>query len=137
MNISELSPSRKPWLMIDKIMELTQTTIVTKKNITNSDYFLEGHFPNYSIFPGMLLLEGVIQSINVFFTIGNIRVKGQAQSVKSRFLKPVIPGDTVIYDVQMLEESNEEEFYFYAIGRVLGSAVFTTKLKFLMEDNQG
>ncbi|PEM43189.1 3-hydroxyacyl-ACP dehydratase FabZ family protein [Bacillus toyonensis] len=137
MNISKLSPSRKPWLMIDKVMELTPTQIVTKKNITNSDYFLEGHFPNYSVFPGMLLLEGVIQSINVFFTTGNIRVKGQAKSVKSRFLKPVTPGDTIIYDVQMLEENDEEYFYFYAIGRVLDSAVFTTKLKFLMEDNQG
>ncbi|WP_127531410.1 hotdog family protein [Paenibacillus kobensis] len=91
----------KPWVLIDKVLSYTDNEIYTQKLITFSDFFLIGHFPTSSIYPGVLLAEGVIQSSQIF-----MRIRGQNQVVRptkmsSKFLQTVVPGDIITYHLQI------------------------------------
>lgn len=107
VQIMEILPHRQPFLMIDKILELTKTHVVGLKNVTiNEDLFM-GHFPGQPIFPGVLSIEGMAQTggilvlntvpdpenyITLFLKIDNARFRAQ-----------VNPGDTIIYQCHLTE----------------------------------
>lgn len=107
VQIMELLPHRQPFLLIDKILELTETHVVGLKNVTiNEDLFM-GHFPGQPIFPGVLSIEGMAQTggilvlntvpdpenyITLFLKIDNARFRAQ-----------VNPGDTIIYQCHLME----------------------------------
>lgn len=107
IQIMEILPHRQPFLLIDKILELSKTHVVGLKNITiNEDLFM-GHFPGQPIFPGVLSIEGMAQTggilvlntvpdpenyITLFLKIDNARFRAQ-----------VVPGDTIIYQCHLME----------------------------------
>jgi 3-hydroxyacyl-[acyl-carrier-protein] dehydratase len=104
LRIEEISAHRKPWILIDKIHEIVPYQhIKTSKYISYSDVYLQGHFPMYSIYPGILLLEGIKQSLEML-----IRTSGEkAVSLDNtcewivRFIKLVVPGDEVVYRITL------------------------------------
>lgn len=107
VQIMEILPHRQPFLLVDKILELSKTHVVGLKNVTiNEDMFM-GHFPGQPIFPGVLSIEGMAQTggilvlntvsdpenyITLFLKIDNARFRAQ-----------VVPGDTVIYQCHLTE----------------------------------
>ena len=61
MNIQNYLPHRYPFLLIDKIIDIKKgETITAQKNVSNNEPFFQGHFPEYPVFPGVLLLEARI-----------------------------------------------------------------------------
>ncbi len=105
--IMKILPHREPFLLIDKILELSPTHIVGLKNVSmNEDYF-RGHFPGNPIMPGVLLVEAMAQTggVLVLKTVPDpenyltyfLRID------KARFKNKVLPGDTVIFVLHLLE----------------------------------
>jgi len=106
MDIHKLLPHRQPFLLIDKIMELTSESVVGVKNVTMNEEFFRGHFPDNPIMPGVLLVEAMAQTggILVLKTVPDpenyLTYFMKLDGVK--FKQKVIPGDTVIFDLKLL-----------------------------------
>lgn len=120
MKLEDLLSDHKPWILVDKVIEYERKKrIVTMKHISASDYFLIGHFPSYSIYPGILLLQGLKQSGEILIYKSNLpRLSKEdinAQKIKTceaRFLLPLQPGDTIEYRVELLKSSGKDlEFH--------------------------
>lgn len=102
--IVKILPHRYPFLLVDKIIELNleESRIVGIKNVTMNEQFFQGHFPGVPIMPGVLILEALAQT-------GGILVEQKSKTDKialllnvnnAKFRKPVVPGDTIILQVE-------------------------------------
>ena len=105
-DIERLLPHRYPFLLIDKIMELSESHIVGVKNITLNEPQFTGHFPSNPVMPGVLQVEAMAQA-------GGILVLSQVPDPENystyfmkidnvKFKRKVIPGDTIIFDLHLL-----------------------------------
>ena len=105
-DIQKLLPHRQPFLLIDKIMELTKESVVGVKNVTMNEEFFKGHFPENPVMPGVLLIEAMAQTggILVLKTVPDpenyLTFFMKIDGVK--FRQQVIPGDTVVFDLQLV-----------------------------------
>ncbi|GAB4188659.1 MAG: bifunctional UDP-3-O-[3-hydroxymyristoyl] N-acetylglucosamine deacetylase/3-hydroxyacyl-ACP dehydratase [Thermoflexibacter sp.] len=105
--IAELLPHRYPFLMIDKIIQLDETTVTAVKNITVNEPYFMGHFPNNPVFPGVLQIEAMAQTGGIL-AINNMGINEQWWTYflsvdQCRFRKMVIPGDTLIFRCELVE----------------------------------
>lgn len=76
--------------------------VITMKLISHSDYFLIGHFPSYSVYPGVLLLEGIKQSSLELDCIRGLN----PYKIQARFLNPVLPGMIVTYKINVKQSED-------------------------------
>lgn len=106
--IKHYLPHRYPFLLVDKIIELSETHIVGIKNITyNEEYFL-GHFPDNPIFPGVLQMEALAQTggIMALKIMAKEGEKWDTYFLKMdnvKFKAKVVPGDTIILKMELME----------------------------------
>ncbi|MBI4690989.1 MAG: 3-hydroxyacyl-ACP dehydratase FabZ [Nitrospirae bacterium] len=118
--IQNLIPHRYPFLMVDRIIKLEPNIeAVGIKNVTINEPFFQGHFPGNPIMPGVLVVEALAQVAGVLaFGSG---VKGSAvyfMSIeKSKFRKPVVPGDQLRLEVKVLQQRGNV-WRFSGIGTV-------------------
>ena len=96
--IKTLLPHRYPFLLVDRVEELEEHKYIKAyKNITNSEPYFQGHFPNQPVMPGVLVLEAMCQAgcFLVLSSIDNPMEKNMFFSSlsDSRFRLPIIPGD--------------------------------------------
>ncbi|MEM6265397.1 MAG: bifunctional UDP-3-O-[3-hydroxymyristoyl] N-acetylglucosamine deacetylase/3-hydroxyacyl-ACP dehydratase [Bacteroidota bacterium] len=103
--IQQILPHRYPFLLVDKIVEFTESSITGIKNVTINEPFFQGHFPGNPIMPGVLQLEAMAQVGGILLL--NTVEDPQAVWVyflaidNARFKKPVIPGDTISFQLEM------------------------------------
>ncbi len=105
--IMRIIPHRYPFLLVDKIIEFEPGSSITGiKNVTINEPFFQGHFPGHPIMPGVLILEGMAQA-------GGIMLLNQLDNPQDyvayfasidnvKFRKPVLPGDTLRYEMKVL-----------------------------------
>ncbi|MBT0585004.1 3-hydroxyacyl-ACP dehydratase FabZ [Alteromonas oceanisediminis] len=121
--ILDLLPHRYPFLLIDRVTDITLgQSIKAYKNITFNEPCFTGHFPGRPIFPGVLILEAMAQAAGVlgFKTKGNTdQLYLYAGIDKARFKRPVIPGDRLDFDVQLVKE-RRGIWKFSGVGSVDG-----------------
>lgn len=101
--IKDLLPHRFPFLMVDKIIDVTDEYIVGVKNVTANEPFFQGHFPNEPVMPGVLLVEGMAQAGGLF-VLRSLEGRYSTYFIKIdnvKFRKKVVPGDTVIFKVAL------------------------------------
>lgn len=93
-DIKKIIPQRFPFLMIDRVIEASEKKVVAIKNVTVSEQFFKGHFPDEQVMPGVLLIEAMAQTGIVLYKqkFNNDKVL-YLVSVKARFFEPVLPGD--------------------------------------------
>jgi len=106
--IMEMLPHRPPFLLVDKVLELTKTHVIGLKNVTMNEPFFEGHFPGAPVMPGVLQIEAMAQAggvlvlstvpdpenyLTFFMKIDNFKFK-----------RPVFPGDTLVFKLELLTE---------------------------------
>lgn len=107
IQIMEILPHRPPFLLIDKVIERTDVSCVGVKNVTMNEPFFVGHFPNEPVMPGVLQIEAMAQ-------LGGIMVLGEIEDRKDystyfikiegiKFKRKVVPGDTLILKVDLLQ----------------------------------
>lgn len=129
MRAEDVLPYRKPWVLIDTIVKCSEADgVVACKHVSSSDFYVLGHFPGYSIYPGMLLLEGIVQAAGLLMERGIIEGGGR-RDMKVRFLQPVRPGDTVTYAVKRIRE-DRRSVVFAAEGMVDGRKVVRAFVEF-------
>ncbi|MDX2120637.1 MAG: 3-hydroxyacyl-ACP dehydratase FabZ [Gemmatimonadota bacterium] len=106
--IQELLPHRYPFLLVDRILEVQGTQkIVGLKNVTVNEPFFQGHFPGHPIMPGVLIVEAMAQTGGLLLME---RVTERENKVvyfmaldAVKFRKPVVPGDQLRMEVEMLQ----------------------------------
>ena len=99
--IRELLPHRYPMLMIDRVLDYSDDRLVAIKAVTSNEPVFQGHFPHWPIFPGVLILEAMVQASAVMASLAlgakadDNRVYLFAGIDKARFKQPVVPGDCI------------------------------------------
>ncbi|MCF8293085.1 MAG: bifunctional UDP-3-O-[3-hydroxymyristoyl] N-acetylglucosamine deacetylase/3-hydroxyacyl-ACP dehydratase [Chitinophagaceae bacterium] len=104
--ISKLLPHRYPFLLVDKIIDLSDRHVVGVKNITFNEPCFTGHFPDNPIFPGVLQLEALAQTggVLVLNNQGGPEKKFDTYFLKidnARFKQKVMPGDTMVMKMEL------------------------------------
>lgn len=109
--IREYLPHRYPFLLVDRVLELTEgESIVAIKNVTVNEPFFNGHFPDHPVMPGVLIVEAMAQAAGIlgFKTMNKKPQDGSIYyfvgSDKLRFKRPVVPGDQLQLEAQILSE---------------------------------
>ncbi len=101
-DILELLPHRYPFLLIDRIIEADAESFKVLKNVTFNEPFFGGHFPGHPVMPGVLIVEAMAQAsvaslaTRPDFDPGSLAYLAGVDD--ARFLKPVVPGDTLIIE---------------------------------------
>ena len=106
--IKELLPHRYPMLMIDKIIEIGTSHIVGIKNITANEPFFMGHFPDEPVMPGVLQIEAMAQTGGLL-VLNSVEEPNRYSTYflkidNVKFRQKVVPGDTVIFRLDMIGE---------------------------------
>jgi UDP-3-O-[3-hydroxymyristoyl] N-acetylglucosamine deacetylase/3-hydroxyacyl-[acyl-carrier-protein] dehydratase len=104
--IAQLLPHRYPFLLVDKVIELSDDHIVGIKNVTFNEPMFTGHFPDNPVFPGVLQLEALAQTggVMVLTNQGGPEKKCDTYFLKidnARFKQKVVPGDTLIMKMEL------------------------------------
>jgi 3-hydroxyacyl-[acyl-carrier-protein] dehydratase len=107
--IQEYLPHRHPFLLLDRIVEWEKDKrLVALKNVTMNEPFFPGHFPNYAVMPGVLIVEAMAQGCAMLGML-SMGQKNDGRSVylfagidEARFKRPVRPGDQLRIEVEQL-----------------------------------
>ncbi len=105
-DIEKMLPHRYPFLMVDKIMEIHEESIIGVKNITMNEPIFTGHFPGNPVFPGVLQIEAMAQ-VGGIFALSKVENPHLYSTYfmkidKVKFKQKVIPGDTVVFELKLL-----------------------------------
>ena len=108
VEIMKILPHRYPFLLVDKVLEVEQgKRIVAIKNVTMNEPFFQGHFPDFPVMPGVLIIEAMAQvaAIMAYLASGNDsneKVSYFMAIDNARFRKPVKPGDTLRIEIETI-----------------------------------
>jgi UDP-3-O-[3-hydroxymyristoyl] N-acetylglucosamine deacetylase/3-hydroxyacyl-[acyl-carrier-protein] dehydratase len=105
MDIARYLPHRYPFLLVDKIIEMSDTHVVGVKNITFNEGFFQGHFPNNPVFPGVLQIEALAQAGGIL-ALSKMGDPGNWDTYfvkidNVKFKHKVVPGDTLILKLEL------------------------------------
>jgi UDP-3-O-[3-hydroxymyristoyl] N-acetylglucosamine deacetylase/3-hydroxyacyl-[acyl-carrier-protein] dehydratase len=106
VQIMNILPHRPPFLLVDKILELTKNHVVGVKNVSMGEPFFEGHFPGSPVMPGVLQIEAMAQTggILVLHTVPDPEnyLTYFLKIENARFKEKVLPGDTLVFRCDLI-----------------------------------
>jgi beta-hydroxyacyl-ACP dehydratase FabZ len=105
-DILAVMPHRYPFLLIDRVLEMEECSLRAMKNVTMNEPFFQGHFPGTPVMPGVLVVEAMAQAAG-FLLLCNVEDRDDKLIYftgidKCRFRKPVVPGDQLIFEVELV-----------------------------------
>ncbi len=104
--IQDILPHRYPFLLVDRILELEETRIVGLKNVTATEPHFQGHFPDFPVMPGVLIVECMAQTAGVLVLSQIPDRKNKVVLLTTieaaKFRKPVIPGDQLRVEMTVI-----------------------------------
>ena len=106
-DIREILPHRYPFLLVDRIVEIDAERIVGIKNVTHNEPFFTGHFPDFPVMPGVLIVEAMAQTAGVL-VLKTVPDRDRKLVLlvaieNARFRRPVVPGDTLRMEMKVLK----------------------------------
>lgn len=130
--IKQFLPHRYPFLLVDKIIEVGEGYVIGVKNVTVNEPFFTGHFPSEPVMPGVLLVESMGQ-------VGGILVLKDIEDPENystyfvkfdgvRFRNKVVPGDTVIFKLELTAPIKRGMVQMKGVGYVGGKVVIEANL---------
>lgn len=133
--IRDILPHRYPMLLVDRIEELEPDRIVGIKNVTVNEPFFVGHFPDFPVMPGVMIIESMAQvaGVLVLSTIPDRHTKLVllASVDEAKFRKPVRPGDQLIIEMKLSKRKATIAKMFGTAkvnGEIVAEAVMLCKL---------
>jgi beta-hydroxyacyl-ACP dehydratase FabZ len=134
--IMKVLPHRYPMLLVDRILEIEEgKRIVGLKNVTANEQFFQGHFPGAPVMPGVLIVEAMAQCGAVLF-LRDIEDRDKKLFLfggidKARFRKPVLPGDQLILELDLLQR-RASTVKLRGVAKVDGAVVAEAELLSVM-----
>ncbi len=135
--IQTLIPHRYPMLLVDKVVDLEPgKSIHAIKNVTINEPVFTGHFPDYAIFPGVMILEAMAQASGVLgFKTSELEGNPKSESEmflfasidNAKFKRPVFPGDTIHLHIEFVKE-RRNMWKYYGEAKVDGKVVCSADL---------
>lgn len=106
VDIERMLPHRYPFLMVDKIMEIKEESIIGVKNITMNEPIFTGHFPGNPVFPGVLQIEAMAQ-VGGIFALSKVEEPHLYSTYfmkinNVKFKQKVVPGDTIVFELNLI-----------------------------------
>jgi len=137
--IREILPHRYPFLLVDRIEELEAERVVGIKNVTVNEPFFAGHFPDYPVMPGVLIIEAMAQVAGVLVLSGIPDRKNKLVLLAgvdgAKFRKPVRPGDQLRMEMKILR-SRASMAKVSGIATVDGTVVAEAEMLCVLADRQ-
>ena len=131
-DIERMLPHRFPFLMVDKIMEIGEESIVGVKNITMNEPIFTGHFPGNPVFPGVLQIEAMAQ-VGGIFALSKVEDPHLYSTYfmkidNVKFKQKVIPGDTIVFELKLISPMRRGLVNMGGIGYVNGKPVVEAEM---------
>lgn len=134
--IMKILPHRPPFLLVDKILEISDKHIIGLKNVTMNEEFFNGHFPEKPIMPGVLQIEAMAQAGGVLIlnTVSDPEnyLTFFAKIENAKFKYPVVPGDTLIFKCELLSPLRRGIVHMkaraFVEGKLTSEAELTAKI---------
>lgn len=107
--IRQALPHRYPFLLVDKVIELSKESITSIKNVSANEPFFTGHFPNQAVMPGVLQVEAMAQTAGLLLALGgdfdvHKQIAFLAAVDEAKFKKLVVPGDRLFIKASILAQ---------------------------------
>ena len=132
-------PHRYPFLLVDRVLDYAPgKSIRALKNVTINEPFFQGHFPQYPVMPGVLIIEGLAQTAGAL-CVSSLEEGYQAELVyfmgidRAKFRRPVLPGDTIHYHVRKIRNRGRV-WRFYGEAKVNGHIVAEAEVSAMLAD---
>jgi UDP-3-O-[3-hydroxymyristoyl] N-acetylglucosamine deacetylase / 3-hydroxyacyl-[acyl-carrier-protein] dehydratase len=131
-DIESMLPHRFPFLMVDKVMEIHEESIVGVKNITMNEPIFTGHFPGNPVFPGVLQIEAMAQ-VGGIFALSKVDEPHLYSTYfmkidKVKFKQKVIPGDTIVFELKLNSPIRRGLVDMGGVGYVNGKPVVEAEM---------
>ena len=131
-DIEKMLPHRYPFLMVDKIMEIHEESIIGVKNITMNEPIFTGHFPGNPVFPGVLQIEAMAQ-VGGIFALSKVDDPHLYSTYfmkidNVKFKQKVLPGDTVVFELKLLSPIRRGLVNMGGMGYVNGQPVVEAEM---------
>ncbi|AGW85821.1 Bifunctional enzyme lpxC/fabZ [Blattabacterium sp. (Nauphoeta cinerea)] len=131
-SIMKILPHKPPFLLVDKIIDLTENSIVGVKNVTMNESFFIGHFPREPIMPGVLQIEAIAQVGGILvlnkFSHPELYSTYFLKIDKVKFKQKIVPGDIIIFKVNLLESMKRGIVYMRGKGYVNNQLVVVAEV---------
>jgi len=140
-DIERMLPHRYPFLLVDKILSISENSIVGVKNITANEPMFTGHFPGNPVFPGVLQIEAMAQ-VGGIFALSQVEEPHLYTTYfmkidRVRFKAKIIPGDTVVFELTLVSPIRRGLVEMSGIAYVNGKAVAeATMLAQIIKDKE-
>jgi 3-hydroxyacyl-[acyl-carrier-protein] dehydratase len=125
-------PHRDPFLWLDEVSQISETSITAHKTLSSDLPVFSGHYPNFPVFPGVLQCEACFQAgavlISRLVATGTNEVPVVTRVNNVQFRRMIRPGETISIDVELTERVSNA---FYLKGRVSSGGKVTARLEFV------
>jgi 3-hydroxyacyl-[acyl-carrier-protein] dehydratase len=139
LRVLQLLPHRYPFLLVDRIIDMDRDeSAIGIKSVTINEPFFQGHFPNFPVMPGVLIIEGMAQTAGAL-CVNNLGASYKPQLVyfmgidRAKFRRPVLPGDQLHYHVKKVR-SRGRAWRFEGRAKVNGQLVAEAEVSAMILD---